>query len=47
MLKAIIFDIDNTLYDYDTANALAIDALRQYTNINFGWSIEETDAKIN
>jgi len=46
MLKAIIFDIDNTLYDYDTANALAIDALRQYTNINFGWSSEETDAKI-
>ena len=46
MIKAIIFDIDNTLYDYDSANAAAIDALRQYTRINFGWNSDETDKKI-
>lgn len=46
MIKAIIFDIDNTLYDYDSANAKAIDTLKQYTNANFGWSSEETDTRI-
>lgn len=30
MLKAVIFDIDNTLYDYDAAHAPAFQALTEY-----------------
>ena len=46
MIKAIIFDIDNTLYDYDSANAKAYVALEQYTAEQFGWDKDETQAKI-
>lgn len=30
MIKTVIFDIDGTMYDYDTCNRLALDALEQY-----------------
>ena len=30
MLKAVIFDLDNTLYDYDAAHAVAWDSLRAF-----------------
>lgn len=30
MIKAVIFDIDNTMYSFDKANAAAMDALLQY-----------------
>lgn len=46
MIKAVIFDIDNTLYDYDNAHATAMKALYQYTNAHFGWSEEETSAAL-
>ena len=46
MIKAIIFDIDNTLYDYDSANATAYIALEKYTSEQFGWNKEETQQRI-
>ena len=46
MIKAVIFDIDNTLYDYDNSHATAMKALYQYTNAHFGWSEEETSAAL-
>ena len=46
MIKAIIFDIDNTLYDYDDANAKAYVELEKYTLEQFGWNKEITEKKI-
>ena len=46
MIKAVIFDIDNTLYDYDSANAAAMTAIEDYCLENFGWSREETERKV-
>ncbi|MDO5137565.1 MAG: HAD family hydrolase [Oscillospiraceae bacterium] len=46
MIKAIIFDIDNTLYDYDSANADAMKALEKYTYDNLGWDKAETRTRI-
>lgn len=47
MIKAVIFDIDNTLYDYDSANAQAMTAVEDYAAANFGWSREETESLVS
>ena len=44
MIKAVIFDIDNTMYDFDKAHQTAIDALAAYMKENFGIGSEETAA---
>lgn len=41
MIKAVIFDIDGTLYDYDTAHEAAFRAVTEYGARNFGLSAEE------
>ncbi len=41
MIRTVIFDIDGTLYDYDTANRKAVNALQEYCASAFGWSEEE------
>lgn len=40
MIKAIIFDIDNTLYDYDKAHKAAFQELCRYVSGRFGWDQE-------
>ena len=37
MIKAVIFDLDNTLYNFDAANEFGIRALAAYTEPVFGW----------
>ena len=37
MIKAVIFDLDNTLYNFDAANESGIRALAAYTEPVFGW----------
>ncbi|MBQ8994644.1 MAG: HAD family hydrolase [Oscillospiraceae bacterium] len=46
MVKSVIFDIDNTLYDYDSAHAFAMSALEAYTKDHFYWDKNDTAAKI-
>lgn len=41
MIKAVIFDIDNTLYNFDAAHEKAIDALSAYSEKELGISREE------
>lgn len=36
MIKAVIFDIDNTLYDFDRANRFGMEAVRDYCRCSFG-----------
>lgn len=36
MIQTVIFDIDNTLYDYDTAHAPAFQALTDYVGAHLG-----------
>lgn len=36
MIKAVIFDIDNTLYDFDRANRYGMEAVREYCRRTFG-----------
>ena len=38
--KSVIFDIDNTLYDFAYCNGLALDKLREYAYKNFAWTAE-------
>ena len=40
MTTAVIFDIDNTLYNYDLANKKALEELSAYTVKHFGWEPE-------
>ena len=40
MIRAVIFDIDNTLYDYDRAHAAGMEALCAYAKAQLGWSKE-------
>lgn len=42
IVKAVLFDIDNTLYDYDSADAQAKEAVYAYCWQKFGWKAEET-----
>ena len=44
-IKTVIFDIDNTLYDFTYSNNIALNKLREYTKENFSWTYEEFDAK--
>ena len=37
MMKAVIFDIDGTLYDYDSANEASMKVLAAYASEQFGW----------
>ena len=41
MIKAVIFDLDNTLYNFDAANEFGIRALAAYTEPVFGWDYLE------
>jgi FMN phosphatase YigB (HAD superfamily) len=41
MIKAVIFDIDNTMYDYDAAHAIAMDALTAHCTSAFSIGKEE------
>ena len=42
MIKAVIFDIDNTMYSFDAAHKVAMAALCAYTEKTFGMSASET-----
>ena len=42
MIKAVIFDIDNTMYSFDAAHKTAMAALCAYTEKNFGMDAAET-----
>lgn len=44
-LKAVIFDIDNTLFDFSGANRLALTAVSGYAERCFGWPAEEFEQK--
>lgn len=57
LIKAVVFDIDDTLYDYEMLNCQAIDALAEYTcryleidrllfDSAFLWAREETKRNI-
>ena len=37
MMKAVIFDIDGTLYDYDSANEASMKVLAAYASEQLGW----------
>lgn len=45
MIKALIFDLDNTLYDYDAAHAVAFRGVADYVRQAFGLSPEEFAAR--
>ena len=44
-VKSVIFDIDNTLYDFAYYNGLALDRLREYAYENFAWTAETFNEK--
>ena len=44
MIQAVIFDIDNTLYDYDAAHAVAFQALSEYAQHTLGVDSKEFEA---
>ena len=44
-VKSVIFDIDNTLYDFAYYNGLALDELRKYAYENFAWTAETFNKK--
>ena len=44
MIRTVIFDIDNTLYDYDTRHEAGYLALGRYASGLYGISMEEYDA---
>lgn len=46
MIKAVIFDIDNTLYSYDDAHAVAWEALCAYVRENLGMDAEQFAAEV-
>lgn len=43
MIKTVIFDIDGTMYSYETANKIARDALKQYCFAQLGWDAQKFD----
>ena len=45
MYKAIIFDLDHTLYDFTGPHQAALDAINAYMGEHFGLSPEEADEK--
>ena len=42
MIKAVIFDLDNTLYSYDANHIYGMEALIDYCRESFGITEEET-----
>ncbi len=42
MIRTILFDIDNTLYDYDRGNEAALRVVCAYCKEHFGWKEEVT-----
>jgi len=44
MIKSVIFDLDDTLYDYTSAHATALKRLSSYVMANLGLSRERFDA---
>ena len=40
MIRTVIFDIDNTLYDFWKTNRIALDAVSSYTQEQFGWTAD-------
>lgn len=53
MIKTVIFDVDNTLYDFDSAHEAALDALSAYTDKELGWTrdmltdlMKKTDSRL-
>ena len=40
-IKTVIFDIDNTLYDFAEANKKALEAVADYTGEQFSWTHEQ------
>lgn len=46
MIKAVIFDIDNTMYSFDRAHKTAMTALGAYVRENFGMEPEETEGLV-
>lgn len=44
MIKAVVFDLDNTLYNFDAANESGILALAAYTEPLFGWDYAKMKA---
>jgi putative hydrolase of the HAD superfamily len=45
IIKTVIFDIDNTLFNFTSANRHALDAAAEYTRGHFGWTKEAFDSK--
>ena len=43
MIKAVIFDIDNTIYNYDSCHAIAYQALAEYCRHSFSLEKDEYD----
>ncbi len=44
-VKSVIFDIDNTLYDFAYCNEAALSRLREYAHENFAWTAETFNEK--
>ena len=44
MIKAVMFDIDNTLYSYDENHIYGMEALAVYCRNSFGITTEEMQA---
>ena len=40
-IKSVLFDIDNTLYDYNSADVQAKEAVYAYCWQQFGWKVSE------
>ena len=40
MVKTVIFDIDNTLYNFDAAHEAGMEAVCNYVYEQFGWEKE-------
>ena len=46
MIKTVILDLDDTLYDYQAGNRLGMDALKQYCREHFGMEEEAFQEKM-
>lgn len=44
MIKTVIFDIDNTLYNFDASHKEGMEAVYAYVNEQFGWEKESFSA---
>ena len=45
MIKAVIFDIDGTLYDYDSANEASMKTLSAYASEQLGWEPGQEESR--